>query len=144
MRLKRDRPFHSPTNSRRVDYTRAEFEDVEINLPATVPCILKAPRCLSCLESVGRAISKSCCSDSELTPCEDTVQWWDSMQDLYQERGVRRWIGIGSGKVGQSIVAKEVGGVEAKGDGVWAIRSPTKKETICSCLGAERPRIWDS
>ncbi|KAJ5134079.1 Acyl transferase/acyl hydrolase/lysophospholipase [Penicillium atrosanguineum] len=60
--------------------------------------------------------------------CTDTVRWWDSIRYLHQERGVRRWIGIGPGKVGRNLVGKEVGRVDIKGGGVWAICNPREME----------------
>ena len=41
--------------------------------------------------------------------CADTVAWWASVQYLDRDEGVRRWVGIGPGKVGRNLVGKEVG-----------------------------------
>ncbi|CAI4215067.1 unnamed protein product [Parascedosporium putredinis] len=63
----------------------------------------------------------------------ETVRWWDSIKYLDQESRVRRWIGIGPGKVGRNLVGKEVGlrGKDVvKGAGVWAITAPEDIEEV--------------
>lgn len=65
--------------------------------------------------------------------CEETVRWWDSIRYLDQQLGVRRWVGIGPGKVGRNLVGKEVGmrGKDpVKGGGVWAITDPSEIEEV--------------
>ena len=45
--------------------------------------------------------------------------------------GIRRWIGIGPGKVGRNLVGKEVGmrGSDVvRGGGVWGISNPKEVE----------------
>ena len=59
--------------------------------------------------------------------CVETVRWWDSIRYADQEMGVRRWVGVGPGKVGRNLVGKEVGmkGKDTiKGGGVWGITNP--------------------
>lgn len=68
--------------------------------------------------------------------------WWDypaivrvvqdSIVYLHKEEKVRRWIGIGPGKVGRNLVGKEVGmkGGDTKGGGVWGISDPREVETV--------------
>ncbi|ELQ34392.1 malonyl CoA-acyl carrier protein transacylase [Pyricularia oryzae Y34] len=59
--------------------------------------------------------------------------WWDSIRYLDQREKVRRWIGIGPGKVGRNLVGKEVGmrgkGI-VKGAGVWGITEPSEVEEV--------------
>ena len=60
------------------------------------------------------------------------MRWWDSIKFLDQEWGVRRWIGLGPGKVGRNLVGKEVGirGREGvRGGGVWGVTEPREVET---------------
>ncbi len=63
----------------------------------------------------------------------ETVRWWDSIRYLDQEQKVRRWIGVGPGKVGRNLVGKEVGmrGKDViKGGGVWSISDPREIEEV--------------
>ncbi|OAA33797.1 malonyl CoA-acyl carrier protein transacylase [Moelleriella libera RCEF 2490] len=65
--------------------------------------------------------------------CLETVRWWDSIRYLDQQERVRRWVGIGPGKVGRNLVGKEVGmrGKDlVKGGGVWAITDPADIEEV--------------
>ncbi len=69
--------------------------------------------------------------------CVETVKWWDSIRYLDQDEKVRRWIGIGPGKVGRNLVGKEVGmrGRDVvKGGGVWAISDPKEIEEVLRAL----------
>lgn len=85
--------------------------------------------------------------------CVETVAWWASVQYLDRDEKVRRWVGIGPGKVGRNLVGKEVGirgeeehGSESekgdssvggstsmpplppRGGGVWAVTHPREVE----------------
>jgi [acyl-carrier-protein] S-malonyltransferase len=69
--------------------------------------------------------------------CLETVRWWDSIRYLDQQERVRRWVGIGPGKVGRNLVGKEVGmrGKDSvKGGGVWAITDPSEIEEVLRAL----------
>ena len=67
--------------------------------------------------------------------CVQTVRWWDSVKYLHEEEKVRRWIGVGPGKVGRNLVGKEVGMKGAvKGGGVWGITAPSELEDIMKAL----------
>jgi [acyl-carrier-protein] S-malonyltransferase len=66
--------------------------------------------------------------------CVETVKWWDSIRYLDQDRGVKRWIGIGPGKVGRNLVGKEVGKINTKGGGVWALSDPRELENVLMAL----------
>ena len=57
--------------------------------------------------------------------------WHDSIVYLHKEEKVRRWLGIGPGKVGRNLVGKEVGMKGAvKGGGVWGISDPREIEAV--------------
>ena len=65
----------------------------------------------------------------------ETVQWHDSIIYLHQEEKVKRWIGIGPGKVGRDLVGKEVGMEGAvKGGGVRGISDPREVEQVLKAL----------
>ena len=67
--------------------------------------------------------------------CTETVRWWDSVRYLDKEEGVKRWIGLGPGKVGRNLVGKEVGMQgRVKGGGVWGITSPQEAEACMKAL----------
>ncbi len=60
-----------------------------------------------------------------------------SIKYLDQEQGVRRWLGVGPGKVGRNLVGKEVGmkGKDTvKGGGVWGISNPKEVEGVLKAL----------
>lgn len=131
VRLKSDSPFHSPAMALAADYMRNAVEEINIKFPASVPCISN----VSALPFKSEEDLKNLLSRQ----CTDTVRWWDSIRYLHQERGVRRWIGIGPGKVGRNLVGKEVGRVDAKGGGVWAICNP--REMAETMLALEQTEV---
>ncbi|CAG8194545.1 unnamed protein product [Penicillium nalgiovense] len=126
VRLKSDSPFHSPAMALAADYMRDAVENINITFPASIPCISNV--------SALPFQSKEDIKDLLSRQCIETVRWWDSIRYLHQERGVRRWIGIGPGKVGRNLVGKEVGRVNTKGGGVWAVCDPREMSEIMVAL----------
>ncbi|ORY59616.1 Adaptor complexes medium subunit family-domain-containing protein [Pseudomassariella vexata] len=137
--LRSDSPFHSPIMRPAVAVMREllagksrvkgrEDMDVVTNL-GVVPCVSNVTaRPFGSKEEVKDLLARQCL---------ETVKWWDSIKYLDQEEKVRRWIGIGPGKVGRNLVGKEVGmkGMsEVKGGGVWAITDPSEIEEVLSGL----------
>ncbi|CAK7223269.1 [acyl-carrier-protein] S-malonyltransferase [Sporothrix curviconia] len=135
VRLNSDSPFHSPIMRPAVAKIRQLLaghsrvaghtgEDI-VSFPGQLPCISNVTaRPFSSREELKELLARQ---------CEETVRWWDSIRYLDQEEGVRRWIGIGPGKVGRNLVGKEVGmrGKDlVKGGGVWAITDPTEIEEV--------------
>ncbi|KJR80558.1 [acyl-carrier-protein] S-malonyltransferase [Sporothrix schenckii 1099-18] len=135
VRLNSDSPFHSPIMRPAVAEIRRllaghsrvagrEGEDI-VSFPGTIPCISNVTaRPFGSRDDLKELLARQ---------CEETVRWWDSIRYLDQEEGVRRWIGIGPGKVGRNLVGKEVGmrGKDlVKGGGVWAITDPTEIEEV--------------
>ncbi|KAK4142093.1 acyl transferase/acyl hydrolase/lysophospholipase [Dichotomopilus funicola] len=135
VRLKSDSPFHSPIMKPAVSVmqkvlagtSRAkgkEGEDI-VAWPGTVPCISNV--------TARPFSSRADLKDLLARGCLETVRWWDSIKYLDQEQRVRRWVGIGPGKVGRNLVGKEVGmrGKDTvKGGGVWAITDPSEIEEV--------------
>ncbi|CAK7243064.1 MAG: [acyl-carrier-protein] S-malonyltransferase [Sporothrix thermara] len=135
VRLNSDSPFHSPIMRPAVAEIRRLLaghsrvpgrtgEDI-VSFPGQLPCISNVTaRPFGSREELKELLARQ---------CEETVRWWDSIRYLDQEEGVRRWIGIGPGKVGRNLVGKEVGmrGKDlVKGGGVWAITDPTEIEEV--------------
>ncbi|KAK8069157.1 Adaptor complexes medium subunit family-domain-containing protein [Apiospora phragmitis] len=133
VKLNSDSPFHSPIMKPAVAVMRQlvsgksrvkgkETDDV-ITFPGALQCVSNvSARPFSSQEEVRDLLSRQCL---------ETVRWWDSIKFLDQEQKVRRWIGIGPGKVGRNLVGKEVGmrGMDVvKGGGVWAITDPLEVE----------------
>lgn len=135
VRLASDSPFHSPIMKPAVSVMRRmlngksrvpgrENDDI-ITWPGTV-------------ESVSNVTARPFRSKEELKEllargCLETVRWWDSIRYLDKEEKIRRWVGIGPGKVGRNLVGKEVGmrGKDlVKGGGVWAITDPLEVEEV--------------
>jgi len=135
VRLKSDSPFHSPIMKPAVRVMQKilagtsrvsgrETEDMVV-YPGAVPCVSNI--------SARPFESKADLKDLLARGCLETVRWWDSIKYLDQEEKVRRWVGIGPGKVGRNLVGKEVGmrGKDiVKGGGVWAITDPSEIEEV--------------
>ncbi|CAK7566332.1 MAG: [acyl-carrier-protein] S-malonyltransferase [Sporothrix epigloea] len=139
VRLNSDSPFHSPVMRPAVAEMRLLLAGPSRVAGQTSEDIVSFPGQLPCISNV---TARPFCSREELKEmlarqCEETVRWWDSIRYLDQEEGVRRWIGIGPGKVGRNLVGKEVGmrGKDlVKGGGVWAITDPTEIEEVLQGL----------
>jgi malonyl CoA-acyl carrier protein transacylase len=105
-----------------------EGEDI-ITFPGAIPCISNVTaRPFRSKEQLKELLARGCL---------ETVRWWDSIRYLDQQERVRRWVGIGPGKVGRNLVGKEVGmrGKDSvKGGGVWAITDPSEIEEVLRAL----------
>ena len=122
VRLSSDSPFHSPLMAPAADLMKKllnqpsptfKSEDV-VMWPGIMPCISNV--------SARPFQSKQQLKDLLAWQCVETVLWHDCIVYLHQEEQVRRWVGIGPGKVGRNLVGKEVGMKGAvKGGGVWGI-----------------------
>ncbi|KAI5462519.1 Adaptor complexes medium subunit family-domain-containing protein [Mariannaea sp. PMI_226] len=135
VRLKSDSPFHSPIMKPAVQVMKSlldeksrakghENEDI-VTFPGQLPLVSNVSA-----EPVG---SKAEFKELLARGCYDTVRWWDSIKYLDQEGRIRRWVGVGPGKVGRNLVGKEVGmrGKDlVKGGGVWAITDPSDVEEV--------------
>ncbi|TKA71479.1 hypothetical protein B0A55_06936, partial [Friedmanniomyces simplex] len=131
VRLKSDSPFHSPLMKPAAKLMQqlldqpsqvAKDEDTVI-WPGIMPCVSNL--------SARPFESKQQLKDYLARQCVETVLWHDSIVYLHTEEKVRRWIGIGPGKVGRNLVGKEVGMKGAvKGGGVWGISDPREVEAI--------------
>ncbi|KAF2004851.1 FabD/lysophospholipase-like protein [Amniculicola lignicola CBS 123094] len=133
VRLKSDSPFHSPLMKpaqeamKRLLYKeRLDGSDI-ITWPGLMPCISNVSgRPFRDKEQLKDLLSRS---------CVETVQWWRSVKWLHEEEKVKRYIGIGPGKVGRNLVGKEVGMKgKVKGGGVWGITSPREMEEVVRAL----------
>lgn len=135
VRLHSDSPFHSPIMKPAVAVMRELLAGTSrtpgregmdmVTFPGDFPCVSNVS---------GRPFeSKVQLKDLLARGCLETVRWWDSIKYLDQEEKVRRWVGIGPGKVGRNLVGKEVGmrGKDlVKGGGVWAITDPSEIEEV--------------
>lgn len=125
VRLTTDSPFHSPIMAPAANFMRDILEETDVAFPGLFPCISNISS--RPFESVADL------KDLLARQCVETVRWWDSIKYLDQEVGVRRWIGIGPGKVGRNLVGKEVGmrGRDTvRGGGVWGISDPREIEEV--------------
>jgi len=110
--------------------------------------IVRFPGTLQCVSNItARPFgSKEELKDLWARQCVETVRWWDSIKYLDQEQKVRRWIGIGPGKVGRNLVGKEVGMKgrdDLKGGGVWGINDPREVEQILKELDETETAVDD-
>jgi|TARA_R110002003_G_scaffold72_9_gene6740 [acyl-carrier-protein] S-malonyltransferase len=133
VRLKSDSPFHSAlmkpaqeTMKRILHKEKEDGSDI-ITWPGVMPCISNVS---------GKPFqSKEQLKDLLARSCVETVQWWKSVKYLHEVEKVRRYVGIGPGKVGRNLVGKEVGMKGAvKGGGVWGITSPKEMEEVVRAL----------
>lgn len=137
VRLKSDSPFHSPLMAPAAELMRralaqesptAKGEDVVI-WPGRIPAISNV--------TARPFESKEQLKDLLARQAVETVLWHDSIVYLHKEDKVRRWIGIGPGKVGRNLVGKEVGMKgSVKGGGVWGISDPREVENVLRELDA--------
>ncbi|KAI9709177.1 MAG: hypothetical protein M1812_007762 [Candelaria pacifica] len=136
VRLKSDSPFHSPLMKPAADLMRDLLsrtspggDDDIVTFPGLMPCISNV--------SARPFQSREDLKDLLARQAVETIRWWDSIRYLDQEENVRRWIGVGPGKVGRNLVGKEVGmkGRDpVKGGGVWAITDPRDVEEVMKAL----------
>ncbi|OCK81466.1 FabD/lysophospholipase-like protein [Lepidopterella palustris CBS 459.81] len=133
VRLKSDSPFHSPLMKpaeemmKQLLYQPTESGGDIITWPGIMPCVSNV--------SARPFKSKDQLKDLLARQCVETVRWWSSVKYLDREEKVRRWVGIGPGKVGRNLVGKEVGMKGAiKGGGVWGITSPKEAEEVMRAL----------
>lgn len=139
VRLKSDSPFHSPLMKpasgmmRRLLDGKSRVEGREEEDIVMWPGVMEIVSNVSARPVTSKAELK----DKWTRQCVDTVRWWDSIKYLDQEQKVRRWIGVGPGKVGRNLVGKEVGmrGKDTvKGGGVWGISDPKEIEEVLRAL----------
>ena len=125
VRLATNSPFHSPIMAPAAKVVRDMLENTVIDFPGLFPCVSNvSARPFTSANQIRALLSRQ---------CVDTVRWWDSVRWLDQEEAVRRWIGIGPGKVGRNLVGKEVGmrGADrVRGGGVWGLSGPREVETV--------------
>ncbi|KAI9714391.1 MAG: hypothetical protein M1820_000352 [Bogoriella megaspora] len=134
VRLKADSPFHSPLMKPAADYMRRALSNPSnsrnqdiVSWPGYMPCVSNV--------TARPFESRQQLKDLLARQCVETVRWWDSVKYLDQEWNIRRWIGVGPGKVGRNLVGKEVGMKGAvKGGGVWGITEPTEIEEVMKAL----------
>lgn len=144
VRLKSDSPFHSPLMQPAADLmhklldqpsTTAKGEDI-IMYPGKMQCISN----ITSLPFESKEQLKYCLAQQ----CVETVRWHDSIIYLHREQKVRRWIGIGPGKVGRNLVGKEVGMKGAvKGGGVWGVSDPREIEPFLHDLEKTETMLED-
>ncbi|GAB7364913.1 hypothetical protein MBLNU230_g5703t1 [Neophaeotheca triangularis] len=131
VRLKSDSPFHSPMMKPAADLMRKLLDQPSPTVKNEEVVIW--PGVMECISNVSARpfASKRQLKDLLARQAVETVQWHDSIKYLDQEGKVKRWIGIGPGKVGRNLVGKEVGmkGM-VKGGGVWGISDPREVERV--------------
>jgi [acyl-carrier-protein] S-malonyltransferase len=135
VRLKSDSPFHSPLMKPAAALMRKMLDGKSRVKGRESEDLVSFPGNIQCISNVtGRPFqSKDELKRLWARQCVETVRWWDSIKYLDQEQHVRRWIGIGPGKVGRNLVGKEVGmrGKDSiKGGGVWGISDPREVEEV--------------
>ncbi len=125
VRLSCDSPFHSPLMAPAKMAVQEMLDETPIIFPALFPCVSNISA--RPFESVADL------KDLLARQAVETVRWWDSIRFLDQEMKVRRWVGLGPGKVGRNLVGKEVGmrGKDiVSGGGVWGVSEPKEVEIV--------------
>lgn len=133
VQLKADSPFHSPMMKPAADAMQrilrapAQGGGDVITFPGALPCVSNVTaRPFQSREELKDLLSRQ---------AVETVLWWDSIKYLDQQEKVRRWIGIGPGKVGRNLIGKEVGMKGAvKGGGVFGISEPGEVEETMKAI----------
>lgn len=139
VRLKSDSPFHSPLMKPAAKAMKTLLEGRSRVKGRENQDLVSFPGVMECISNVSARPFQNKEELKELwaRQCVETVRWWDSIKYLDQEQQVRRWIGIGPGKVGRNLVGKEVGmrGKDSvKGGGVWGISDPKEIEEVLKAL----------
>ncbi|KAI2640220.1 malonyl CoA-acyl carrier protein transacylase [Xylaria nigripes] len=139
VQLNSDSPFHSPIMWPAYHAMRDLLSNKSMVPGRENEDIVTFPTPIQCISNVSARPFSSAADVKDLLArqCLETVRWWDSIKYLDQEQKVRRWIGIGPGKVGRNLVGKEVGmrGTDTvKGGGVWAITDPMDIEDVLKGL----------
>ena len=139
VRLKSDSPFHSPLMKPAAKAMQRMLEGKSRVKGKENQDLVTFPGIMECVSNVSARPFKNRedLKDLWARQCVETVRWWDSIKYLDQEQQVRRWIGIGPGKVGRNLVGKEVGmrGKDTvKGGGVWGINDPKEIEEVLKAL----------
>ncbi|KAI0439325.1 Adaptor complexes medium subunit family-domain-containing protein [Xylaria telfairii] len=139
VQLNSDSPFHSPIMWPAYYVMRGLVSSKSRVRGQEDKDIISFPGSVECVSNVSARPFGSAADVQELLArqCLETVRWWDSIKYLDQEQKVRRWIGIGPGKVGRNLVGKEVGmrGMDTvKGGGVWAITDPIEIDEVLKGL----------
>ncbi|RYP34526.1 hypothetical protein DL767_004238 [Monosporascus sp. MG133] len=149
VRLSCDDPFHSPIMRPAVDVMRGLLSQKSRVPGREDRDVVSFPGVLECVSNVTARPFASAAEVRDLLArqCLETVRWWDSIRYLDQEQKVRRWVGIGPGKVGRNLVGKEVGMRGAsdtvKGGGVWAITDPVEIEEVLKGLEKTESLVED-
>jgi [acyl-carrier-protein] S-malonyltransferase len=148
VRLKSDSPFHSPLMKPAAVAMQKLLEGKSRVKGKETEDIVRFPGIMECVSNVtARPIrSKEELKELWARQAVETVRWWDSIKYLDQEQNVRRWIGIGPGKVGRNLVGKEVGmkgREDLKGGGVWAISDPKEIEEVLKALDDTESALYD-
>lgn len=146
VRLNSDSPFHSPIMRPAVAAVRELLEGKSRVPGAQDNDMVMFPGRVRCVSNVTARPFGSAAELKDLLSrsCLETVRWWDSIRYLDQQEKVRRWIGIGPGKVGRNLVGKEVGmrGTDAvKGGGVWAVTHPSEIHELLRGLEETDPLL---
>ncbi|ROW07645.1 hypothetical protein VPNG_06837 [Cytospora leucostoma] len=138
VRLNSQSPFHSPIMRPAVATVREMLREGGglVRFPGRVACVSNVTaRPFGSKEELEDLLARSIL---------ETVRWWESIRYLDQQEKVRRWVGIGPGKVGRNLVGKEVGmrGTDAiKGGGVWAITHPDEIHELLRGLEETEPLL---
>lgn len=125
VRLVTDSPFHSPIMAPARELMKRLLAETNVVWPGNFPCVSNV--------SARPFASPAELRDLLARQATETVRWWDSIKRLDQEVGVRRWVGLGPGKVGRNLVGKEVGmrgRDKVRGGGVWGISAPREVEEV--------------
>jgi [acyl-carrier-protein] S-malonyltransferase len=130
VRLKADSPFHSPLMLPAVDLMRKL-----LSVPGAVTFSADTLPCISNVTALPFSDAPELI-DLVARSAAEPVLWHQSIAYLHQQQNVKRWIGIGPGKVGRNLVGKEVGikGLGGKGGGVLALTDPKELDEFMRAL----------
>lgn len=139
VRLNSESPFHSPIMRPAAAAVRRLLREGGgglVRFPGRVACVSNVTaRPFGSAEELEDLLARS---------VVETVRWWESIRYLDQQEKVRRWVGIGPGKVGRNLVGKEVGmrGTDAvRGGGVWAVTHPDEIHELLRGLEETEPLL---
>ncbi|KAL7276574.1 [acyl-carrier-protein] S-malonyltransferase [Rhizina undulata] len=131
IRLNVSAPFHSPIMAPAVPVVRNLLRDMDLKFkPET--------------KVIANLTAREYRSDDDMRELlarqsMETVRWAESIRYLDDEVGIKRWIGLGPGRVGKNLVGKEVkGGM----DRVWGIEDADAKALEKAVRELTDPQLW--
>jgi len=115
-------PFHTSILQPAVEAVQTALEGIKLSLPAQIPVISNVTA--REFPNDGKTLKRLVAEQSVRR-----VKWYESVLYLHEQRGVKRWLGIGPGNVGRNLIGRELGM-----DKVWGLSSVKELDGVLHML----------